>query len=441
MKECIPVVLPNVRAQIRQETKRHKLKVICSGHANRKQPIRPTEARAPRKLEWFIQRRTEGKLHETVLFQVSDPIDMSNEKDEKTSKATAGSSKAESSSRSSNSLVRLPSFRQPRDLTLGSGNVSRGGAFSLGANKTRKVYAPNINVQRKVKEEVNVKEEVPKQKERGKGRGERGRSERGRGRTAPNVIQLSSGVFSEGIAASKQRPGGRSKQDEGGSSYIPKPKLDLKQNYATDNKEENERLRQLLQDDFVDDPDAGGDGMKPLQLPMIPMKKKGGLKNIKREPGEDDGEDFKPMSADEGHIVFERRVGELLNSRESEYILVQLPDCLPGLRPSVEPDGSKNINGAPSGAQGDTSPNPQCTLSSIPEGSIGKIQLMRSGRAFLKLGSVSLPLSMGTQVGFKQDLISVKLDDQEKGGKMINLGQVRARVVLTPDWEALLRKA
>lgn len=42
---------------------------------------------------------------------------------------------------------------------------------------------------------------------------------------------------------------------------------------------------------------------------------------------------------------------------------------------------------------------------------------------------------------FVQDLISVKLDDQEKNGKMINLGQVRARVVLTPDWETLLGKA
>ena len=45
-------------------------------------------------------------------------------------------------------------------------------------------------------------------------------------------------------------------------------------------KEENERLRQLLQDDFIDDPDATSDGIKPLQLPMIPMKKKG-VKNSK----------------------------------------------------------------------------------------------------------------------------------------------------------------
>lgn len=79
-------------------------------------------------------------------------INMPNEKDEKSTKTTATAAKAESSSSSTNPLRRLPSFRQPRDLTLGSGNVSRGGAFNLGTNKTRKVYAPNVNVQRKVKE-------------------------------------------------------------------------------------------------------------------------------------------------------------------------------------------------------------------------------------------------------------------------------------------------
>lgn len=54
------------------------------------------------------------------------------------------------------------------------------------------------------------------------------------------------------------------------------------QNYSSDSKEENERLRQLLQDDFVDDPDVKHDGIKPLQLPMIPLKKKGNQKNSKQ---------------------------------------------------------------------------------------------------------------------------------------------------------------
>lgn len=54
------------------------------------------------------------------------------------------------------------------------------------------------------------------------------------------------------------------------------------QNYSSDSKEENERLRQLLQDDFVDDPDIKNDGTKPLQLPMIPLKKKGNQKNSKQ---------------------------------------------------------------------------------------------------------------------------------------------------------------
>ena len=39
-----------------------------------------------------------------------------------------------------------------------------------------------------------------------------------------------------------------------------------------------------------------------------------------------------------------------------------------------------------------------------------------------------------------QDLVSVKLDDKDKTGKMINLGQIKARVVVTPDWETLLQK-
>lgn len=39
-----------------------------------------------------------------------------------------------------------------------------------------------------------------------------------------------------------------------------------------------------------------------------------------------------------------------------------------------------------------------------------------------------------------QDLVSVKLDDQDKTGKMINLGQIKTRVVVTPDWETLLGK-
>lgn len=45
---------------------------------------------------------------------------------------------------------------------------------------------------------------------------------------------------------------------------------------------------------------------------------------VKREPGEDQQTDFKPLSEEEGNIVFERRVGDLLGSREPEFILVQV---------------------------------------------------------------------------------------------------------------------
>lgn len=39
-----------------------------------------------------------------------------------------------------------------------------------------------------------------------------------------------------------------------------------------------------------------------------------------------------------------------------------------------------------------------------------------------------------------QDLISVHLDEHQKTGKMINLGPVKTRVVMTPEWESLLGK-
>lgn len=70
------------------------------------------------------------------------------DKDGKPSKPAVVPIKSETPSRTSGSLIRLPSFRQPRDLTLGSPSVSRGGALGLGLNKTRKTYAPNLNVQR-----------------------------------------------------------------------------------------------------------------------------------------------------------------------------------------------------------------------------------------------------------------------------------------------------
>ena len=48
-----------------------------------------------------------------------------------------------------------------------------------------------------------------------------------------------------------------------------------------------------------------------------------------------------------------------------------------------------------------------CTLNTLPEGCIGKLQLLKSGRTRLVLGNIVLCVDMGTQVGFREVSIEV----------------------------------
>uniref|UniRef100_T1HGK6 Uncharacterized protein n=3 Tax=Rhodnius TaxID=13248 RepID=T1HGK6_RHOPR len=81
-----------------------------------------------------------------------------------------------------------------------------------------------------------------------------------------------------------------------------------------------------------------------------------------------------------------------------------------------------------------------CVLRNLPPGRIGKLQILKSGKARLILGDVKLWVEPGTQTAFKQDLISVNLDPNQKTGNMINMGDLTTRMVITPDWESLLLK-
>ena len=44
----------------------------------------------------------------------------------------------------------------------------------------------------------------------------------------------------------------------------------------------------------------------------------------------------------------------------------------------------------------------QCTLSTLTDSQLGKIELLRSGAARLRIGEQTFPLSLGTQAGFRQ---------------------------------------
>jgi len=90
------------------------------------------------------------------------------------------------------------------------------------------------------------------------------------------------------------------------------------------------------------------------------------------------------------------------------------------------------------------------TLSDIPQGRIGKLQLMKSGRVRLKLNDAGSekPLifdaTPGTKTSFLQHVVGIKIPDQQddeaeqERGKLYVLGDVSHRLLFTPKIDDLL---
>lgn len=353
--------------------------------------------------------------------------------------------------------TRLTSFRLPRDLTLG-GNIK--------TEKTKKVYVPNLNTQRnRKKEETVVTKNDPDKslKQRGRGRG-RGSSDRGRGRGNSNLIQTS-GVFSQGTIDPQI---GRRARGEGGGRYssdrkpsIERPKLNL--NRVINKEEEEQKLKALLRDDFIDDgiDDTGLDAYNaPISLPII---KKGDC--FKTEPKTetsttlgDDEIDQKPIISENGTVIKmkkEIKKDKLIKSEPIEtnlwdnisqviekphnYMLMQFPDCLPGLEASNDSyvPKSKHANNTPLETENKNNSKQNFTLSSLKAGMIGKLQILKSGNARLCIGKSSLIVNVGSNQSFRQDLIAAKLNTVELNGELINLGTVTNTLICSPEWNSM----
>ncbi|KAJ9578867.1 hypothetical protein L9F63_004926 [Diploptera punctata] len=377
---------------------------------------------------------------------------------------------------------RLPSFGGRRDLTLGSsGKVGQGLE-----TKSKRVYTPNFNVQRNKNKTDGIKEEHPNSKDK-KDRNKNDGKGRKREKTN-NFIQLG-GVFSEGVAGKTKVSSGRGGGGGGGgggdkdpsNSFIAKPKLNLQHDKKIDKDEEDMKLKELLRDNFVDDPGMEPDQKyAPIKLPMLSIAKiksevKAGVKEevktnkmeiagvkIKQEILDEDEQDVKPklengLLADTGtgadtvkmKLPDDLEVCELFESKDPQLIFLQLPDCLPGLKPeddraharpttSAKPSASETEQSTSANSSENAEIPKHCILKSLSEGCVGKLQILKSGRAKLVFGDVVMNLDMGTQVGFRQDLISVDLEHSSKGGDMINLGPVKTHMVCTPDWESML---
>ncbi|XP_042208052.1 DNA-directed RNA polymerase III subunit RPC4-like isoform X2 [Homarus americanus] len=370
---------------------------------------------------------------------------------------------------SSSMSARLPSFRGPRDLTLSASSSATPVKPSL-MTRTRKTFSPNIPVRRGKNEKVldSRSDKGPKRnRERDKKEGGRGR---GRGR---EYVQTTGSLFGEGIAAAPQRRGmmggygvgggGSGAGKSGEPGFIHKPVLNLDTVNNIDKEHEDQKLKEILRDDFIDDledvigRDNDGD-LFPVQLPMVDtglvFKEEDGKDTtevkpkmspnlsegieVKCEPAEST-EDMTAVDNAIKDITLETKnlavrkvtvkgglpakekapelsVAQLLAGKHEDFMFFQLPNSLPSHPPEIKQESSGTRSQNTAQQQSQTAPNnleldedeekrssrQYCTLNTLPEGQIGTLKIYKSGRTELWLGDHKLTVNKGTQVGFLQ---------------------------------------
>ncbi|XP_047478750.1 DNA-directed RNA polymerase III subunit RPC4-like [Penaeus chinensis] len=415
---------------------------------------------------------------------------------------------------SSGMSVRLPSFRGPRDLTLSASSASTPIKPTLIA-RPRKTFSPNIPVRREKNEKV-VESKAEKSQKRNRDRDKReGGRGRGRGRNK-EFVQTTGSLFGEGIAATPQRRagggygfgwggggGGGGTGKAGDAGFIHKPVLNLDTVNNIDKDHEDQKLKDLLRDNFIDDPSDlserdSDEDLFPVQLPMVDtgrgFKEEDVDHDVKIKKTEPiitpDGTEVKsePADPEEAMAVVndtedavetkdikkenllkhtdkkvmmkgglpakektpEPSVVQLLSGKHKDFMFFQLPNSLPSHPPEIkqEPQTQQqkqsqpsNVSNATADEEEEKKAQPQyCTLNTLPEGQIGKLKIYKSGKTELWLGEHKLIVNKGTQVGFLQDVVSVETDEEKKSGNMTVLGHIGHRLVCSPDLESLVRQ-
>lgn len=114
------------------------------------------------------------------------------------------------------------------------------------------------------------------------------------------------------------------------------------------------------------------------------------------------------------------------DSLESPLFLLKTPKYLPAiLDKSTNPKVEFNDDEKKSGFK--------CTIHDLPEGQIGKLQIMKSGRLRLVLGECKFWLHEGVKINFIEELAVVKTDCENKTGEIVNLGRILDRIIVVPD--------
>ncbi|XP_063700664.1 DNA-directed RNA polymerase III subunit RPC4 [Culicoides brevitarsis] len=326
---------------------------------------------------------------------------------------------------------RLPSLKS-RDLTLGG--LASVNMKTTNTASTKREFKPNLNVQRNKNADVrpNLNNST---RGRGGGRGERGRGvDRGKRGHNSHLVQTQ-GLFSEGAGAlniKRQISRSYSTRESGASDTLTRPTLN-KINVKVDPELESKQLRDILGDDDDDMEDdkssASSDKVMPISLDSYKVKQ----------------EDIKTLStkfSEQLETKSEESFGDFLQQQQaSQLLLLQMPDALPATVSKDVPMEEDQMDGDSAENGFKKAPNNFCTLHDLPEGQIGKLVRYKSGKLKLVLGSGhSYDVTHGIDSTFLQEVVSITTNREERSGNIVNLGKVKGKLTVTPDWPQLFNE-
>ncbi|XP_059483496.1 DNA-directed RNA polymerase III subunit RPC4 [Neocloeon triangulifer] len=320
---------------------------------------------------------------------------------------------------------KLESFRTPRDLTLGV--------------KQKRKFEPTLPKKGKAKTSP-VKASTPVSSPSRESKSKEPPAKKARKRPPKDrvaFIQTEGSVFGQGQAERQFKvkdhyvcssAASSSKKTEVSRPILKKEELiEVQEEYAE--AAEDEVVLKMKRADFLDNPEAKaswGDS-KPLLIQQKVVTKV----EIKADP--DAEEDVSPTSCAEP----ENQTVSGVLGRTNELFLIQFPDCLPG---RVEKQEEISEEPSSSGTS-KTKKSIPATLSDLPEGLLGYIEILKSGKARLKMGNHSMCLEMAASSNIRQEIISVDVNGEDRSGSMCDLGQVNDRLVCVPDWHSELLEA
>lgn len=111
---------------------------------------------------------------------------------------------------------------------------------------------------------------------------------------------------------------------------------------------------------------------------------------------------------------------------DSSLILLKTPQYIPGILDKSE---NPKIN-----FKEDTDKvGHKCSIHDLPEGQIGKLQIMKSGKIRMILGECKYWLQPSVKNMIKEELAVIKTDPESKSGEIINLGDIQTYIKVIPD--------